>query len=128
MCQSHSRRWWNLPGHGYGLLKSSTGRIQLGLYAGIGIILFAAGGLVDRLWFSPLQITPEHQRCGWNEQLAKSEAPRIAAQMPKFAITDVSGNSVSGAGKSAELWKFARLANSGKHIPTWKQESGDCVS
>lgn len=120
--------WWNVLGIANEMSRHTAGRIQLGLYLGLGLILFAAGGLVDRLFFSPLQITPEQHRFGWNERAAKSEAPRIAALMPKFAITDGDGHVVSGAGKFAELWKFSKLTNGGKHIATWKQESGDCVS
>jgi hypothetical protein len=128
--QDKPPRWWfNLLGHAYDYLKTPAGRIQLGLYLGIGLILFACGGLLDRVVFSPLQITPASQRFGWDERSAKTEAPRIAALMPKFAITDPDGNVVSGAGKNAELWKFARMATKDQmHIPTWKQESGDCVS
>jgi hypothetical protein len=128
MSEMRLRSWWNLPGHIRDLSQLPTGRVQLGLYAGLAIILFAAGGLIDRLFLTPLEITPKGQRFGWNEQLAKAEAPRIAAGMPKFAVTDADGRPVSGAGQFAELWKFGQLANSGSHIPTWKQESGDCVS
>ncbi|MDB5390864.1 MAG: hypothetical protein JWM11_6510 [Planctomycetaceae bacterium] len=128
MSEPKPRLWWNAWGIAWDLSATSSGRVQLGLYTGIGIILFAAGGLLDRLFLSPLQITPEHQRFGWNEQAAKTEAPRIAALMPKFAITNSEGDSVSGAGKFAELWKFGKLSNGGKHLGTWKQESGDCVS
>jgi hypothetical protein len=122
------RAWWNTWGIVCDMWRDISGRVQLGMYLGLGLILFAAGGLVDRIFFSPLQITPENQRFGWDERAAKIEAPRIAALMPKFAITDADGNAVSGAGKFAELWKFGKLSNGGKHIATWKQESGDCVS
>lgn len=123
-----NRSWWNVVGHCMAMLKDREGRIQLGLYVGLGLIVFASGGLIDRTWFTPIEISPEAARFGWNEALAKVEAPVIAAQMPKFAITDADGNVLSGEGQSAELWKFAKAANGGKHIATWKQESGDCVS
>lgn len=120
--------WWNVFGHVAGKLRDRDGRIQLVLYAGLFLLGFATFGIIDRTLFSPDEISPDNARFGWNEALAKQEAPAIAAEMPKFAITDADGNTVSGAGKNAELWKFARVANDGKHIATWRQESGDCVS
>lgn len=128
MVRRPKHRWWNVPGHLYGLSRTADGRNQLLIYASIVLIVLAAGGLWDRTFWTPEQITPEDARFGWNESIAKEEAPRIAAMMPKFAITDADGNVVSGEGKSAELWRFTKLVNGGKHIATWKQESGDCVS
>lgn len=128
MVRRVKRSWWNVPGHLRDLARTADGRNQLLLYGSITLIVFALGGLVDRTFFTPDQITPEDARFGWNESLAKQEAPRIAALMPKFAITDADGNVVSGAGKNAELWRFTKLVNDGKHLPTWRQESGDCVS
>lgn len=122
------RSWRNVIGNMCGLLFTRAGRAQIGGYVGFGLILIAVGGLVDRSIFSADEITPEAERFGWNEALAKQEAPQIAAEMPKFAITDENGDVVTGEGKNAELWKFAKIANDGKNIPTWRQESGDCVS
>jgi hypothetical protein len=122
------RSWYNLPGHIVDLSKSAEGRTRLLMYSAVSLVAFAVGGLIDRTFVTPEQITPEDARFGWNEAIAKEEAPRIAAMMPKFAITDADDNVVSGEGKSAELWRFTKLINEGKHIPTWKQESGDCVS
>lgn len=122
------RPWYNVPGHLYDLSRSADGRTRLTLYGAVGLIMFALGGLVDRTFVSPEQVTPEDARFGWNESVAKEEAPRIAAMMPKFAITDADGNVVSGAGQNAELWRFTKLVNGGKHIAGWKQETGDCVS
>lgn len=122
------RSWRNVITNLWGMLFTRAGRAQYGLFVGFGLIVISVAGLIDRSLFSPDEITPEAARFGWNETIAKAEAPRIAAQMPKFAITDEDGNAVTGAGKHAELWKFTKLANGGKHIATWRQESGDCVS
>ena len=121
----HNRAWYNIPGRLLDLYLTPAGPRLL---AAVGLILFATGGLIDRTFLTPDQVTPAEARFGWDEKTAKSEAPAIAAQMPKFAILDGDGNQVSGAGKNAELWRFAKLANGGRHIPTFKQESGDCVS
>jgi hypothetical protein len=128
MSRPPPRSWWNIPGQLSDLARNPAGRIQLGLYLSVALIVFGGVGWLDRTYFSPLQVSATVNRMGWNEAAAKSEAPRIAASLPKFAITDDDGNAVSGAGKFAELWKFGKLANDGLHIPTWKQESGDCVS
>lgn len=122
------RAWWNIPGHILAMTRTRDGRSQLGLYVSVTGVFLSACGLIDRVWLSPDEVTPEAARFGWNEMLAAKEAPLIAAQTPKFAITDENGDTLSGAGKNAELWKFTKLANGGKHVPCWKQESGDCVS
>ncbi len=121
------RSWWNVPGHVYDKIWTPEGRVQIGLYAGVVMVSISTYGLIVNA-FAPRDVTPEGQRFGWNEKLAKSEVPKIAASLPRFAITDTDGRPVTGAGQSAELWKFGQLANDGMHIPTWKQESGDCVS
>lgn len=136
MTDVQPRSWYNLPGHLYDMATCPRGRGQLLLYLSFIPLFFAIGGFRDHgFWMEQEvierereKVTPIDQRMGWDEMLAKSESPRIAAQMPAFAITDTDGNRLSGAGKNAELWKFAKLANGGKHIPTWRQESGDCVS
>ena len=122
------RRWYNVPGQIYDLSRTREGRCRLTLYGAVGLICFAIGGLIDRTFWTPRLVTPDESKFGWVESVAKAEAPRIAAMMPKFAITDADGNVVSGEGKNAELWRFAKLSNEGKHIATWRQESGDCVS
>lgn len=122
------RKWWQLLSHAKAMLLDPAGRTQLLLYAGVLVIGFAGFGIIDRSLFSPDEISDQEHRFGWNEALAKQESPGIAALMPKFAIRDNDGNVISGEGKSSELWKFAKVANGGKHIPTWKQGSGDCVS
>ena len=85
------------------------------------------GGVIDGYFTRP-EITPDAAKFGWSEEAAKVDAPRIAALTPAFAIRDTEGNVISGAGKESSLWRFAKLCNNGKHIPTWRQESGDCVS
>lgn len=122
-------QWWNVAGHIYTLAQSSAGRVQLGIYLTLILLTAGVAGLYDAfVWSAAEPVTPDEFKMGWDEKAAKAEAPRIAAMMPKFAILDAEGNQVSGAGKSAELWKYTKLANGGKHIATWRQESGDCVS
>lgn len=103
-------------------------RTRLLIKLAIALISLGLGGILDGLYWSAPEITPEEVRFGWNEPLARVEAPRIAALTPAFAVTDADGHVVSGAGRNAELWKFVKVVNSGRHLPTWKQESGDCVS
>lgn len=106
------------------------GFVSRNLCLWLAVTLCGAGivGIVDGSFVSTLDITPQTLRHGWDEARAKVDAPVIAARMPAFAIRDVEGNIISGAGKTSELWKFAKLVNDGHHIPTWRQESGDCVS
>lgn len=98
------------------------------LIAGIALQVLGVVGILDGTMVAVPDVSAPENRFGWDEGSAKVDAPRIAAQMPAFAITDTDGNVLSGAGKSAELWRFAKVCNNGKHIPTWRQESGDCVS
>lgn len=124
-----SRHWWNVAGHIYTLTQSQAGRIQLLIY--VSLILLTAGiaGLIDaNTWSKVEPVTPDEFKMGWDEATAKVESPRIAASMPKFAIVDANGDPVSGAGKNAELWKFEKIANGGKHIQCYRQETGDCVA
>lgn len=126
---SLTRHWWNVAGHIYTLTQSQSGRIQLAIY--VSLILLTAGiaGLIDaNTWSKVEPVTPDEFKMGWDEATAKAESPRIAAMMPKFAIVDANGDPVSGAGKNAELWKFEKIANGGKHITCYRQETGDCVA
>jgi len=121
--------WWNVIGHIVNRTKDTNGRIQLAIYAALILVSLGVAGLMDaNIWSKPEPVTPDEFKMGWDEATAKAEAPRIAASMPKFAIIDSEGNSVSGAGKNSELWKWSKLSTGGKHIATWRQESGDCVS
>lgn len=122
------RSWYNLPGHFGELMATPQGRGQLWLYASVVIAALTAVAFIDHFVWSARDVTPDHLRMGWDEIAANREAPAIAAQMPKFSVRDAEGNVLDGTGKSAELWKFGKLSNGGKHIATWRQESGDCVS
>ena len=126
MRDSLSKLWENVAYQLRNMTPQQRRRMRL--IVAFTLTAFGLGGLVDGLHWSAPEITPENLRFGWKEAKAKIEAPIIAARQPAFAITDNEGNIVSGAGKNAELWKFTRLANGGAHIPTWRQESGDCVS
>ena len=120
--------WLNIPGRLRARLATRTGRAYFVLVCSLCLFFLGLGGVIDGLFVAKMDIVPESERFGWNPELAAKEAPAVAAMMPKFAVRNDQGEIVSGAGKNAELWKFAKMANGGKHIPTWRQQSGDCVS
>jgi hypothetical protein len=65
------------------------------------------------------------EQLGWSPELLDAEETReIAASMPPLRIAGDRDNS----GRNVRLWEFARLANSGAHLPNTPQEVGDCVS
>lgn len=120
--------WLNIPGRLRERLATRTGRAYFVLVCSLCLFFLGLGGVVDGLFIAKLDIVPESARYGWDSNLAAKEAPAVAAMMPKFAVRNENGEIVSGAGKSAELWKYAKLVNGGKHVLTWRQQSGDCVS
>ncbi|WP_437224980.1 hypothetical protein SH661x_000408 [Planctomicrobium sp. SH661] len=74
----------------------------------------------------PDAVTPVEDRFGWcPPSLADQEM--ISNSVPPFAIQDApSWGSAEGA--VVHLWDYARAINGGKHLPTYYQETGDCVS
>lgn len=124
----NKRSWWNVPGRFLAHYRSlSTLGKSLVIVSAV-VAAFAAGALVDALFLTPVQVTPVTARFGWEEKKAIEMRPEVAKNVPKLAIKDPKGNIVTGRGKTNELWKFAKLVNGGKHLPTWRQESGDCTS
>lgn len=118
------RAWWNITGHFIAMLRDRAGRIQLGLYAGFGLILLGIYGLA----ITPPDVTPEQHRLGWDAELAAKTGPAIAASQPVFAIRDENGGIVSSKGSYADLWRYQKVANNGKFLLLPPQQTGDCAS
>ena len=51
----------------------------------------------------------------------------VVGGMPPFMIVGAVGGD-DNAGKRVVLWDYAKKVNGGKHLPTFRQEIGDCVS
>lgn len=63
--------------------------------------------------------------CGWAGQ---EEAAAAWAKLgPKFAKFQIRGVAQDNTKKMALLWDAVRIVNDGKHLPTFRQEIGDCV-
>ena len=66
--------------------------------------------------------TPPSERHGWDpSQLTKAEVQTARV----FALDDPT---FSSEGAQVELWDYAQQINGGEHFPTFRQETGDCVS
>lgn len=75
---------------------------------------------------SIIRITRPDARCGWlGIDAAKRAVADIGPTLPRFAII---GAADSSEGKRVVLWDYTRQVNRGSHLPTWRQEIGDCVS
>lgn len=64
-------------------------------------------------------VTPVAVQNGW---LGETIVPIAAA--PELNIV----GAPSSEGAVRKLWEFCQQVNGGKHLPTWRQETGDCVS
>ncbi len=79
----------------------------------------------------PLFTTTAFQhRFGWMPRdkrsvIAQDHIEKLLDGLPKFKIDNPKG---SPAGQRVVLWDFARKVYGGKHLPTFRQEIGDCVS
>lgn len=67
---------------------------------------------------------------GWiPPELRSSESQaiveKLVSEMPAFMIV---GSAESSAGKRCVLWDYTKKINGGQHLPTFRQEVGDCVS
>lgn len=63
---------------------------------------------------------------GWaGPEPAKEARQKLAAQLPELEI--VPQALAEAKGKKVVLWSFTRLIH-GKHLPTFRQQVGDCVS
>lgn len=60
---------------------------------------------------------------GWVGEIAEREFARLSDHFKTFRI---SGNARTEPGP--HIWEYAKRINGGKHLPTWYQQTGDCVS
>jgi hypothetical protein len=75
-------------------------------------------------------VTGPSDRFGWilpSERSAavQRQVEEVIGGMPSFFVA---GQSRSTARVRLVLWEYARRVNGGKHLPTFRQEVGDCVS
>ena len=75
-------------------------------------------------------ITPVKARMGWLPHKNRTRAVNksvdlVLSGMPKFFIADQTSGS---RGERVVLWDYTKMVNGGKHLPTYRQEVGDCVS
>ena len=69
--------------------------------------------------------TPPQHLMGW---AGEAEAAKAKAELKgKFKQFRISGQP-RAAGKVVKLWDAAKLVNNGEHLPTLRQEIGDCVA
>lgn len=68
--------------------------------------------------------------CGWaGEESARSAWDRLKSEFPKFEITHPKQSPrLKAQDKRVVLWDAAKIVNGGRHLPTLRQEVGDCVS
>ena len=69
-------------------------------------------------------VTPHGQREGWSGDDGVGD---VFADLPTFQVVGSNGYGDS-EGAKVFLWEFAQQVNGGKHLPTYRQETGDCVS
>ena len=62
-----------------------------------------------------------HQLCGWRQDKAEAAYKALAH---RFKVFDLKAPKVKGP----PIWEFDKLVNGGKHLPSFVQEIGDCVS
>ena len=69
-------------------------------------------------------VTPPSQRDGWAGAELASEGP------PATQLSDLVAGAEWGSSEGAQvyLWEYAQRINGGEHFPTFRQETGDCVS
>ena len=67
-------------------------------------------------------VTPPSERMGWDAD--KVDLENVEA-FQTFALADPSQSS---EGANVLLWEKAKQINGGEHFPTYRQETGDCVS
>jgi hypothetical protein len=86
-------------------------------------LTFGMGILFASLFRLELTITPADQRMGW-----VGDRTTIQAAGQGVEELQIKGATQSSEGAQVFLWDFVKQINSGKHFPTFRQETGDCVS
>lgn len=62
---------------------------------------------------------------GWAGPEAVEAARPLTESLPRFQVV---GLTEDNSKRNVRLWEFAKKVNGGDHIPTYRQEVGDCVS
>lgn len=88
-----------------------------------GVFLAACALLVTTFRAPP--VTPPEARFGWAGPQGVQHAAPLVAAMPDFELSGVRRDNVRA---NVRLWRFAQQVNGGAHLPTFRQEIGDCVS
>lgn len=67
--------------------------------------------------------------CGWSGQQSAADAwEQLKGHFPEFKIIRKVGAAPVRDDKRVALWDAAKAVNGGRHLPTFRQEIGDCVS
>lgn len=75
--------------------------------------------------YAPGEITREADRMGWaGPEIAAEAFAQIEPEAERFQIV---GDEPDEPTKRVVLWELAQQVNGGQHIPTLRQEIGDCV-
>lgn len=98
--------------------------IVLGILQLLGAVMAQLVGVPSVRVPAAEAVTLDWNRNGWDETAAR-EAASQQADPPELMI---SGATQGSAGAKAFLWTFAQQINGGQHFPTYRQETGDCVS
>jgi hypothetical protein len=90
------------------------------------LVILGVGVLIGLRWGA----TPEvgDQLFGWaGPEVATEEVARL--QPPVFRLSNAKAiGDDSNKSKRVALWEYAKQINGGNHLPTYRQEIGDCVS
>lgn len=99
------------------LRRITSGVLLLAALASAGVGMWGIDNhAVAPVPFAQLGLVPDH---------AQQAAP-IAAQMPRFFVTGAETQDNRKA--NVRLWEYAKQINGGQHLPSYPQETGDCVS
>lgn len=71
---------------------------------------------------------PPFELMGWlGPEVAEPEFARLSSNFIPFQIYG-SAEAPVRTSPGTPIWEFAKRVNGGQHLPTWRQESGDCVA
>ena len=97
----------------------------------ISIVAVLFGGIVCGTAIIPIYVPPEvavtppQHRFGYAAD-ARAVVHNLGDELP--ALRDVARFKPTPKGSSVKFWDYAKRINGGKHFPTFRQETGDCVS